>query len=103
MKNVIEQRHFLNLFISTSRDQRTQLLNTISRKQLKALTEIAHNVLRSVITLTHAQRTKLKRRQGTIRVLGDPSIGYKSKKNALKGKSSDILTLLKIVQQYLKL
>ncbi len=101
MKNVKEQRHFLRLFVIASRDQRTQLLKTVSRKQLKALTEIAHNVLRYVVTLTPTQRSKLKRRQRTIRLLGDPTIGYKVKKKAIVGKVSDILTLLKIVQQHL--
>ncbi|MES9883159.1 MAG: hypothetical protein ABW185_20030 [Sedimenticola sp.] len=101
MKHIKEQRHFLQLFLIASRDQRTQLLNTVSREQLKALTEIAHNVLRYVITLTPTQRSKLKRRQRTIRLLGDPTIGYTLKKKAIVRKGSDILTLLKIVQAHL--
>ena len=101
MKRILEQREYLRLFLTCSREQRNFLITSASRDQLKALEEIAHNVLRSIILLTEEQKLTLRRRVSVIRLLGDPTISYSEKKRRLIGKSADILALLKSVEDYL--
>ena len=77
----MEQREYLRLFLTCSREQRNFLITSASRDQLKALEEIAHNVLRSIILLTEEQKLTLRRRVSVIRLLGDPTISYRGRKH----------------------
>jgi hypothetical protein len=46
-----QQRHFLHLLKSTTTTQRKALLSKITKQQLKALSQIAYNILRFKIRL----------------------------------------------------
>ena len=52
------QRHFIGLLSKSSPQQRKQLLKTISREQLKALSEIAHNVIKAILILSIREKEK---------------------------------------------
>ena len=51
---IIQERHFLLLFVQSTPSQRKELLQTITRKQLRALSQIAHNIVKFKIQLTTA-------------------------------------------------
>ena len=53
MSRLLEgQVHFLQLLRTTKKDQRKALINTIDKSQLKALSEIVHNVIKGTIDLS---------------------------------------------------
>jgi hypothetical protein len=82
--------------------QRKALLDTITQDQLKALTEIAVNILRGVLTITPFYYTKLKKDRKLIRIIGDTSVSLKRKRELLCRRGRVIVLLLKAVEQTLK-
>lgn len=99
---VRKQRHFLQLLAQTTPKQRKQLLKTVTRDQLRAIAQIAHNIIRSIIVLSPADKDKLKRHRRLIHLLGNRKIGYDRKKSALSGHYRSILTLIQIAVPHLK-
>lgn len=97
-----QQRHFLHLLKSTSAAQRKVLLSTITRQQLKALCQIAYNILRFKIRLTPGEKDQLKRQRRFIHLLGNRTIGFKHKKEAIQHKSRVVYVLVKIAFAYLE-
>lgn len=72
MGDVIQdQIHFLLLFVSddTSRQQREALLDTITKVQLHALSEVSLNILKGSLGLSTAQKQALKRHASRLRLL----------------------------------
>lgn len=80
-----DQLNFLILLESahTSQQQKQALLQTINRYQLKALSEIAHNILAGNTPLSTVQTAKLRRHRRALRVLGSKRAGYNQKKEVL--------------------
>lgn len=74
MDNVIKHNiHFIHLLHAedTSRDQKEMLIRTVSKNQLRALSEIAYNTLKGSIELEEVNKRRLKRYAHALRVLGD--------------------------------
>lgn len=98
-----QQRHFIQLFVqTTSSTQRKALLHTITRNQLRALSQIAHNIIKFKIRLTPAEKVTLKRHRRLIHLLGDRTLGYQRKKGIIRKKQRLIHTLVKIAVVYLE-
>lgn len=93
---------FLKLLLSTHRSQKKALLNTISSEQLKAIGEIALNILHGVIPLTAYQKKVLSRYKDAIRLIGHKSKSQKRKKTALVKNIKGLEALLKSVEPLLK-
>ena len=93
---IIQERHFLLLFVRTTSAQRKVLLQTITRHQQRALSQIAHNIVKSKIVLT------LKRERRLVHLLGDRTLGYQHKKEAIRNKQRFIYILLNFVLPHLK-
>ena len=100
MRLLKEHRHFLKLFGQTDSAQRKALLRTITPGQIKALSEIAHNIIKFRIVLT--EKVLLRRSRRQLYILGDRTLGYQRKVEALGGKQKFIRTLLKITLAHLK-
>lgn len=96
-----EQRHFLTLFVQTESAQRKALLQTITQRQLRALSQIAHNVIKFRIKLNPSELAQLKRERRLLYILGDRTLGYRRKSEAIEGKQRFVYTLLKIASPYL--
>ena len=60
MRLLKEHRHFLKLFGQTDSAQRKALLRTITPGQIKALSEIAHNIIKFRIVLTPLEKVLLR-------------------------------------------
>lgn len=99
---VRQQRHFLCLLKSTTAAQRKALLSTITRQQLKALSQIAYNILRFKIRLTPLEKARLKRQRRVIHLLGNRAIGFEQKREAIRRKPRVIYTFVKIALAYLE-
>ena len=97
-----QQRHFLYLIKDTIAAQRKALLSTITRQQLKALSQIAYNILRFKIRLSPLEKAQLKRQRRVIHLLGNRAIGFKQKREIIKHKPRVIYTLVKIAFTYLE-
>lgn len=93
---------FLHLLVSsdTPRVQIKALLNTISNKQLNALTEISYNLLKGNIPIPPKHKKNLKRYACQLRVLSRIKGVNKLKKQCLK--PALVVTLLKAVAPVLK-
>ena len=101
MRLLKEHRHFLKLFGQTDSAQRKALLRTITPGQIKALSEIAHNIIKFRIVLTPSVKVLLRRSRRQLYILGDRTLGYQRKVEALGGKQKFIRTLLKITLAHL--
>ena len=82
-----KQRHFLKVFIRTSPKQRKALLQTITRDQLKVVSQIAYNILRFTIKLTPVEKARLKRYRHFLYALGNKKVGYQQKKKGIPDNS----------------
>lgn len=102
MELLKEQRHFLVLFTQSKPSQRKALLQTITKDQLRALSQIAHNIIKLRIKLSSAEKSQLKRERRLLYILGDRSLGYERKSEAIVSKQRFVYILLKIVLPYLK-
>ena len=94
------QLYFFHLYTGTSRTQRRALLSTLTRSQLRALREVAHNVVRGIIPLTKAKIYQLRVYKHVLIKLGDKR--YVHKRKLMHGRQDIILTLLKAALSYLK-
>ena len=82
-----DQRHFLRLFAWTNTAQGKALLGTITHGQIKALSQFAHNIIKFKITLNPSEKVLLKRNRCLLYILGDRTLGYHMKIEALCGKT----------------
>ena len=97
-----QQRHFLYLVANTTAAQRKSLLKTITSQQLRALSQIAYNIIRFKGRLTLTEKNSLKRQRRFIYLLGDRNIGFVQKKEAIQHKQRIIHKLVKIASAYLQ-
>lgn len=97
-----QQRHFLQLIIQTSTTQRKALLRTITRNQLRAIGQIAYNIIKSKIRLSPTEKNRLKRHRLLIHLLGNRKVGYRQKKEAIKNKQRIVCALVNISSVYLE-
>jgi hypothetical protein len=71
MSQLVEDtRHFLCLISSTTISQRKALLNSITKPQLKAVSEIVHNVIRGTVPLTYLEKSELNKYKKTLLIHG---------------------------------
>ena len=96
-----QQRHFLQLLIQTTSAQRKAILHTITKSQLKAVSEIAYNILKFKIPLTASQKTSLKRQRRVIYLLGNRKVGFQQKKEGIQSKEKLVYKLIKIASVHL--
>ena len=95
MSRLIEdQIHFLELLRTAKKEQRKALLKTVDKLQLKALSEIAHNVIKGTIVLTPSDRTKLRRFKKIIDILGRKSSTRKERLRVLQRGATAIVQLV---------
>jgi Zn-dependent oligopeptidase len=70
MSRLLEQQdHFLELLRTTRKLQRQALLRTIDQSQLKALSEIIHNVIKGSIILSPSDKNRLKKYKKVLSTL----------------------------------
>lgn len=87
-------RNFLCLLSSTTIPQRKALVNYITRQQLKAISEIVHNVIKGTVPVTHAEKLKLEKHKKALLILGRKKSTRRDKILALQRKSNVIAKLL---------
>jgi hypothetical protein len=98
MSRLLEQQnHFLELLCTTRRLQRQALLRTIDKSQLKALSEIAHNVIKGSVILSPSDKNRPKKYKRMLSVLGRKSTKRRDKLKALQNKTTAIVHLLNVV------
>ena len=94
--------YFQLLINTTSKQQRKQLLDTITHDQLRALTEVIVNLLQSILPIKPYHKLKLKRNRNIIRRIGDTKISSKKRKELLCRQGTVISYLLKSVEPALR-
>ena len=97
-----QQRHFLHLFVQTTPIQRKVLLQTVTKDQMKALSQIAHNIIKGTVALGAAERQKLKSERRLIHLLGDTRLGFVHKKSLVQSKQRVLRLLVNIAVAYLQ-
>ena len=98
MSRLLEQQdHLLELLRTTRKLQRQALLRTIDKSQLKALSEIIHNVIKGSIILSPSDKNRLKKYKKVPSVLGRMSTKRRDKLKALQSKTTTIVHLLNVV------
>jgi Zn-dependent oligopeptidase len=92
MSRLLEQQdHFLEVLCTTRKLQRQALLRTIDKSQLKALSEIIHNVIKGSIILSPSDKNRLKKYKKVLSVLGRMSTKRRDKLKALQSKATTIV------------
>ena len=102
VEQIRQQRHFLRLILQTTSAQRKALLQTITKQQLRVLSQIAYNILKFKIRLTPLEKSRLKRQRRLVYLLANRKVGYQQKKAAIRDKQRLIYTLVKIASVYLE-
>ena len=97
-----QQRHFLHLFIQTTPIQRRALLRTVTKDQIKALSQIAHNIMKGNVPLSVTEQHKLKGERRLIHLLGDTRLGLVHKKRLVQSKQRILYLIVKIAVTYLQ-
>jgi hypothetical protein len=72
-------------------------LRTIDKSQLKALSGIAHNVIKGSVILSPFDKNRLKKYKKVLSVLGRKSTKRRDKLKALRSKTTAIVHLLNVV------
>lgn len=98
---VQRQSHFLKLINQTSPAQRKAILQTVTRDQVKVLSQIAYNVLRSTIKLTSSQAVRFKKQRRFVYVLANKKVGYGQKCAEIQRHTNIVYTLVKLATDYL--
>lgn len=97
-----DQVHFLELLRNTNKLQRKALLTTIDKQQLKALSEIAHNIIKGSVNLNPTDKNRLKKYKKILSTLGKKSSTRRAKLQVLQRGSRAILHLLNVVDNRLR-
>ena len=79
-----DQRAFLELYMKAGLKQRKVLLQTLSDAQLRALSEIVHNVLKGNVPLSSDQERTLRKYRPVLYVLGDNRLKPAQKKKSIR-------------------
>ena len=96
------QRHFLHLFVQTTPIQRRALLRTVTKDQMKALSQIAHNIMKGNVPLSAAEQTQLKGERRLVHLLGDTKLGFIHKKRLVLSKQRILHLIVNIAVTYLQ-
>lgn len=103
MSRTIKQNiSYLRLLPNTRRSQRKALVKTVTLEQLRAIGEIALNILHGVIPLSSSQKKGLSRYRSVIRLIGQKNVSRRRKKVALLKNTKALELLLKAVEPLLK-
>ena len=97
-----QQRHFLHLFLQTTPIQRKALLQTVTKHQMKALSQIAHNVVKGNLPLSSVEKKRLKNARRLLHLLGDTRLGFVHKKQLVQSKQNILRLLVTAAVTYLK-
>jgi len=97
MAKTYSRREYLTLLSNArSKQRRAAILNRAQKEDLRAITEIAHNLLRGRVLLTSKDHNKLKKHRTVLRKIANKRISDKSKKQTLVQKGGFLGTLIPI-------
>lgn len=88
---------------TASSAQRKALIDSVTNDQLRALTELTHNLLQGNIPLTESYKRKLRKHKAFLAILGNIQVPLQKKRDALCRKGAIIVLLLKAAASQLKL
>lgn len=91
-RNVINNKHFLALILSTTKEQALALLNTITKDQILLLSEIAKNILE--LPLPTKARHYVSKKKRLIERIANKTLSHSKKVTLLKKNAKYILQLL---------
>ena len=90
------------LLYAKSPSQLQAALSTLSEEQLKALGEIALNVLYGVIPITRHHKNQLSSYSNKLDIIGNSSVSAKKRKSLITKNPAAILSLLTAARPVLK-
>lgn len=85
---------FLTVLTKCNKKQRTALLEHCDKELILTLSEVAINVLKGIVHLTPAQKSKLRRFKKQLRTLADRQVSLKHKKRHLVQSGGSLLLSL---------
>ena len=91
---VEDKRHFLCLISSTTISQRKALLNSITQPQLKAFSEIDHNVIRGTVPSMYLEKSELQKYKKTLLIHGRKKSTKREKLRVLQRTPSVLVIVL---------
>lgn len=92
------QIHFLRLLLSTSTKQQMALIKTIQPSQMKAIVQIAYNVLHGYRLLSNKNKKTLQTHKLVIRRFISKGLSYEKRRSLLVKYLKHILLLLQVVR-----
>ena len=95
------QRSFLELFVQAGLGQRKALLQSVSETQLKAISEIVHNVLKGNVPVTSEQQKTLKKYRTLLYTVGDKKITLSQKRRVIITGANPIRDVLRIALEHI--
>ena len=100
---VKKHKHYMYLLSETSSShQRKALVDTITKEQFRALSQVTVNVLHLNIPLEKSVVSKLKSHRKTFALLSDRKVGVRKRLNVFKSRYNIVIYMLKGCCAYLK-
>lgn len=98
-KNLVNNKHFLALLLSTSKEQALALLYTLTRQQLVLLSEIAFNVLD--LPLPNKAQHYVTKKKKLFERIASSKTSTAAKRSAIEKHANYILQVLLALKQQL--
>ena len=96
-----KEKDFLRLLLNTTDKQKKSLLESIEKPQLKAIVQIAYNILLGHRSLAEKDKKRLARRKTVIRQFVSKGISLRKRKELLLKHFRYILPLIDVVKSEL--
>ena len=91
-KNLVDNTHFLNLLLSTSREQGVALLQTITKEQLLLVSEIAKNI--QLLPLPKKAKYLVTKKKKLVTRIADRNLSRTKKLPLIRKNAVYVLSLL---------
>lgn len=96
MQRLESNQEYLKKLKRSRGKKRQELIKAMTVKDLKLISEIAHNILKRNLEVDEKTLKRLKRHAESVRLLGKKSPSFKKKKQVLLQSGSGLLTALLI-------
>lgn len=96
MSAIVSEKDYLTLLGKAKRKRRNLLIETATKREVNAISEIVNNVLRENIQIKATEIAKLRRHRKQLRLIASRSVPIKDKKVLIKQTGGFLATLIPI-------
>lgn len=99
-KLISDEKEFLYLLLTTTKEQKRALLYTITKRQVQAISEVAHNLLN--LPLKQSVGVIIERRRKTLQKIGNKKFSVRTRSSLIKKHMTQLLDTFQLVKSQLE-